>query len=207
MFLDRTLRDTLPVMQDRIMTCTTYRGVEVKKCPLDMWVYSEILFHKKPTVVVEIGNWCGGTMLYLDDICRAANQSTRFIGVDIDHGRISDLVRSSSRVSLIQGDAASVVGRVSDMIRPDDRVMVIKDSSHTYENTLSVMCLYGGLVTSGQYMIIEDTICHHGLETGPNPGPMEAVAEYFRNHNDFTIDNTKCGFGVTWNPNGYLLKY
>ena len=206
MLLDRTLRETLPVMQNRIMACTTYRGVEVKKCPLDMWVYSEILFHEKPTVVIEIGNWCGGSLLYLDDICRAAKQSTRFIGVDVDHSRVSELVTGSSLVSLIQGNAASVISQVSDMITTDDRVMVIEDSSHTYENTLSVMCLYGNLVTSGQYMIVEDTICHHGLEVGPSPGPMEAVAEYFRNHNDFTIDNARCGFGITWNPNGYLRK-
>ena len=55
---------------------------------------------------------------------------------------------------------------------------MIEDSSHTYDNTLAVLRTYSGLTQVGDYFIVEDSICHHGLEVGPSPGPYEAIEAF-----------------------------
>jgi cephalosporin hydroxylase len=85
-------------------------------------------------------------------------------------------------------------------------VMIIDDSAHSYEHSVKVLEGYADLVTVGHYFIVEDGICHHGLEVGPKPGPYEAVETFIRNHSNFTIDRNKESFGITWNPKGYLKR-
>ena len=83
---------------------------------------------------------------------------------------------------------------------------MIEDSSHTYDNTLAVLHAYAGLVSPGSYFIVEDGICHHGLDLGPFPGPYEAVTEFLRDNSQFVIDRTCESFFITWNPRGYLRR-
>lgn len=81
--------------------------------------------------------------------------------------------------------------------------MVIEDSSHTYENTLRVLA---DLVSVGKYFIVEDGICHHGLDLGPRPGPYEAVETFVRVNKNFVIDRDREAYCITWNPKGYFKK-
>ena len=83
-------------------------------------------------------------------------------------------------------------------------VLVIEDSEHTYDNTLSVLRLYGPLVTPGSYLIVEDSICHHGVDVGPSPGAYEAIEAFVRENPAFQIDRTRESFFLTWNPKGFL---
>ena len=55
-------------------------------------------------------------------------------------------------------------------------------------------------------MIVEDGICYHGLETGPRPGPYEAIETFVRENTAFAIDRRRESFLVTWNPNGFLKR-
>ena len=57
-----------------------------------------------------------------------------------------------------------------------------------------------------QHFIVEDGICHHGLDLGPQPGPYEAVEAFVQANRTFVIDRLKESFGITWNPKGYLKK-
>ena len=66
------------------------------------------------------------------------------------------------------------------MISLEERVLIIEDSSHTYENTLNVLRLYSDFIKPGDYFIVEDSICHHGLSIGPIPGPYEAVEDFIK---------------------------
>lgn len=39
----------------------TWLGVTVEKCPLDLWIYQELIFRTKPDVIIESGvNYGGG---------------------------------------------------------------------------------------------------------------------------------------------------
>ena len=53
----------LQVIQDRLMSKSTYWGVPTLKNPLDFWVYQEILFKNSPDYLIEIGNYMGGSTL------------------------------------------------------------------------------------------------------------------------------------------------
>lgn len=199
------LSEVLQKIQDRIMKETTYFGIRTFKNPLDFWVYQELIYEKQPDVIVEIGNKEGGSTLalaHLLDLCGHG----RVIGVDIDHSRISEAVRQHSRISLIQSSANEAFELVQSMISSEERVMVIEDSSHTYEHTLEVLNLYSALIKHGDYFIVEDSICHHGLDVGPNPGPYEAIGEFAKANTDFAIDRDRESFFITWNPRGYLKR-
>jgi hypothetical protein len=43
-------------------------------------------------------------------------------------------------------------------------------------------------VPVGGYFIVEDTICHHGLDVGPKPGPYEAVDAFLAERAQFERD-------------------
>jgi cephalosporin hydroxylase len=85
-------------------------------------------------------------------------------------------------------------------------VLVIEDSSHEYQNTLNVLMKYSLLVTVGSYLVVEDSICHHGLDVGPIPGPYEAISDFLANNQKFQSNRSKEAFLITWNPNGYLKR-
>jgi len=203
--LDSPLSRVLPIMQKRIMESSTYHGIRTMKNPLDFWVYREILWESKPDVVIEIGNLYGGSTLALAHICDLIGKG-RILAVDTNHDHIVRQVREHPRVSLFTGDACAMLPQVKAAIPPDSSVMVIDDSLHSYEHTLKVLENFAVLVGVGNYFIVEDGICHHGLDVGPQSGPYEAVEAFIRSNRSFIVDRDKENFGITWNPKGYLKK-
>ena len=203
--LDAPLREVLPVMQDSIMNGTTYFGIRTLKSPIDAWIYQEIVFETRPDVIVEIGNFHGGSLLALAHLCDAIGHG-RVIGVDLSHHLVPEPVRNHPRVTLIAGDACESFAQVQQLIEANERVLVIEDSAHTFDNTLQVLRLYAPLVKPGGYFIVEDGICHHGLDVGPNPGPYEAIDAFLRENADFESDRGRERFLLTWNPKGYLKR-
>lgn len=111
-----------------------------------------------------------------------------------------------TRITLIECDACQCFGSVEQLISKEERTLVIEDSSHTYDNTLNVLRLYSRLIKPGDYFIVEDSICHHGLTVGPRPGPYEAIEAFLNENSDFEIDRSREHFFITWNPKGYLKR-
>lgn len=203
--LHLTLSQLIPLMQDRIMNHSTYFGVQTWKSPIDFWIYQELIFELKPDVIVEIGNNAGGSTLALAHICDSLTYG-RVIGLDLSHTKVPATVRAHPRITLIEGDACANFEQVNSLIKPTDHVMVIEDSSHTFENTLAVLETYSPLVGPGGYFIVEDGICHHGLNGGPSPGPYEAVEAFVSRNHNFEIDRSREAFLITWNPKGFLRR-
>jgi cephalosporin hydroxylase len=203
--LDMPLREVLAIMQDRIMNQTTYFGVRALKNPLDHWVYQELIYETQPDVIVEIGNASGGSTLSLAHICDLLDRG-KIIGIDISHEGIPNHVKNHARITFIQGDACRCFLDVEKLISANDRVLIIEDSSHTYQNTLNVLRTYSVLLKLGDYFIVEDSICHHGLSVGPRPGPYEAIEAFMEENGDFEIDRSRESFLITWNPKGYLRR-
>jgi cephalosporin hydroxylase len=203
--LDSPLSRVLPIMQKRIMESTTYHGIPTLKNPLDFWVYQEIVWESKPDFVIEIGNLYGGSTLALAHICDLIGKG-RILAVDACHDHIVRQVREHPRVSLFTGDACAMLPQVKAAIPPQSSVMILDDSEHSYEHTLKVLENFSDLVGVGNYFIVEDGICHHGLDVGPQPGPYEAVEAFVSNSKSFIVDRDKENFGITWNPKGYLKR-
>src|SRR5262249_37870941 len=136
--LDLPLREVLGLMQTRIMTETRYFGIQTLKCPIDFWVYQEIICETTPDFIIEIGNYHGGSSLALAHLCDCLGRG-RVIACDISQQHVPQQVRNHPRISLVEGDACESFDRVAKLIDGDANVLVIEDSSHTYENTLSVL--------------------------------------------------------------------
>ncbi len=203
--LDMSLKELLGLMNRQFKKRTMYFGVRAIKNPLDFWVYREIICEVKPDIVVEIGNQYGGSTLALAHVLDNL-QRGKVIGVDIDHSQVPRIVKRHARITLITGDACESFDKVKELINKKDKVLIIEDSSHTYENTLNILRKFSPLVTRGSYFIVEDSIGHHGVDDGPQPGPYEAIEEFMKDNTDFQVDRTKETYLITWNPKGFLRR-
>lgn len=203
--LDAPLREVLAIMQDRIVTKTSWFGVQALKSPLDFWVYQELIFERQPDFIIEIGNNIGGSSLALAHLLDLIGHG-KLICIDISHDRIAPEALSHPRIHWIEGDAIEVLDSVRALVKDGARVLVIEDSSHEYQNTLNVLRSYSGFIQPGDYFIVEDSICHHGLNVGPNPGSFEAIHTFLKENSNFAIDHERESFMVTWNPHGYLKR-
>ena len=203
--LDKPLKKVLADLQTRIVNKTHYFGVKTIKNPLDFWVYREMIVEHKPDFVIEIGNFNGGSALAFAHILDLMDHGA-LIGLDIDHSHVPSHIRDHPRITFIEGDACENFPEVRKIIPEGAKVLIFEDSAHTYENTLKVLKTYGGLVQPGDYIVIEDTICHHGLDEGPSPCGYEACEEFAATHSEFEIDRSKEDFGITWNPKGFLRR-
>ena len=203
--LDLTIEQLLPIMQERLMSKSSYHGIQTWKNPIDFWIYQEIIFELKPDFIIEIGLHQGGSSLALAHLLDR-NHNGKLLGIDLSLSKINKQVLAHPRVNLMEGNPLYHFQSIKALIPKESIVMVIEDSSHVYENTLALLNTYGELISTNSYFIVEDGICHHGLDMGPNPGPYEAVNTFIRNNDNFVIDRTKENFLITWNPCGYLKK-
>jgi cephalosporin hydroxylase len=182
-----------------------WMGRPAYKTPFDAWVYQEIIFETKPSVVIEIGTHSGGSTLFLANILDAIGNG-KVIGIDIDNSKTKDL--NHDRITWITGNAvdSSVIDNVKQLISDNDKVMIIEDSSHEYTNTLDILKKYSPLVSNGCYFIVEDGICKENYIDGPKPGPFDAIHEFLKTHLEYQIDKKMEKFLLTYNPDGFLQK-
>src|SRR5215471_3762513 len=129
-------------------------GYQLLKCPLDLWMYQELLVRTRPDVVVETGTFHGGSALYLACIFDQIGTG-EVITIDTviqpdrpQHPRIQYVLGSSIDPGVVSKARALVAGR---------RAMVILDSDHTEAHVHAEMNAYSSLVHVGDYMIVEDT--------------------------------------------------
>ena len=201
-----TVGELIPRWQGRILSASRYAGIRTVKAPTDFWMYQELVFATRPQVIIEIGNYYGGMLLAMAHWLDVIGMG-RVKGVDLSHANIPNPVWEHPRIDLFTGDACAVFPQVAESIDPGcTRVLVLEDSSHTFDNTLAVLNTYSVLVQPGGYFIVEDTICHHGLDHGPQPGPFEAVQVFLGEHPNWAADRSMEAFEMTWNSGGYLKR-
>ena len=192
--------DKLP----RTWTNTYWLGTEIYKCPLDMWIYQEIIFEIKPDLIIECGTAKGGGSLYLSSICTLLNKG-RIITIDIEECERP----KNERIKYLLGSSTSkeIIKKVEEEIKGNNTVMVILDSDHTKNHVFNELKIYSEFVTKGSYLIVEDTnINGHPVFPSFGPGPMEALEVFLKGNKDFIIDKNKEKFLLTFNPSGYLRK-
>jgi len=202
--LDLPLKDVLAIIQQRTKK-STYFGIPAIKAPTDAWVYQEIIYDMKPDVIIEIGNEQGGSTLMLAHMLDLIGKG-KIIGVDINQSVLYQQVKDHPRITFIEGDACELYDQVTAHLSEGDRILVIEDSSHTYDNTLNVLRKYSDLTRVGDYFIVEDSNCHHGIDEGPNPGPYEAIDDFIASTNKYKIDRSKESYLITSNPKGFLKR-
>lgn len=178
---------------------STFLGIKTQKNPTDAWIYQEILWEKRPDVIIECGSANGGSALYLATILDAIGHG-RIISIEIQPNLVE---AKHPRITFITGDTGSpdVAAMVKGMIKGGESVMAISDSNHYEDTTLKELNAYGEMVTSGQYFIVEDTFWR------PDENSARTALEVFlRKHPEFSEDRKRERFVMTYNLHGYLLK-
>lgn len=184
---------------------TRWMGYSVRKCPLDLWIYQEILFEVKPDIIIELGTCRGGSTLFLAQVCQLVDTG-KILSIDIKQ---RENLPKHSRIRYLIGKSTSdeIVEEIRRAIDPNDKVLVIADSDHSYHNVLDELRVFAEFVTLGSYFIVEDgNLNGHPVEPNFGPGPQEAIATFLASNNAFISDKCKEKFYMTFNPNGYLKK-
>jgi cephalosporin hydroxylase len=207
---DRIVRDFFELYYshwDRTIESTHWLGARVVKCPLDFWVYQEILFERRPDVIVETGTAFGGSALFLASVCDLIGGG-RIVTIDIEP---RDGLPTHPRITYLAGDSAApeIVSQVRESIAEGDEVMVILDSKHHRDHVLAEMRAYGPLVTPGQYLVAEDTTINLTVPKPkdrpyPRPGPRDAVDEFLAEQDRFVLDRSREKFFMTVAAGGFL---
>jgi len=184
---------------------TYFLGVPIRKNPLDMWIYQEILYDVQPDLIIECGTLFGGSAYYLARLCDLLGKGS-IVTIDIKerpgrpaHPRITYLTGSSTSDEIGQ--------QVADRARDADTVLVILDSDHSRDHVLEELRRYSPFVNPGSYVIVEDTdINGHPTVVGFGPGPMEAVDDFLSESSEFEVDAGREKFLFSFNPRGYLRR-
>ncbi len=184
---------------------TKYMGISTFQNPLDMWIFQEIIYDTRPTVIIECGSYMGGTSLFLAHILENCGINGRVFSIDVNdrsqakHSRITKLIGMST--------SAMIFKTVIDSIFDDDKVMVILDSDHSAENVLKEMQIYSSVVTKGCYMVVMDSNIGNPIKMPElEPGPMRAIESFLKLDDRFEIDVEKEKFYFTFCPNGWLRR-
>jgi cephalosporin hydroxylase len=179
-------------------------GHQLIKCPLDLWIYQELLVRTRPDVVVETGTWYGGSALCMAMILDQIGHG-RIITIDIDGkpGR-----PQHPRLTYVTGSSVdkTVIAQIREAVGAE-RAMVILDSDHHAAHVYDEIIAYSPLVQVGDYLIVEDTnVNGHPVWPEFGPGPMEAVEKFLSQNDEFAIDERCERFLMTLNPRGYLRR-
>jgi len=184
---------------------THWLGTQVLKCPLDLWLYQELIVSYKPDLIIETGTYMGGSAKFLATICDIVNHG-EVVTVDInpregrpDHDRVTYLTGSSISPEMTE--------KVREMAKGKKRVIVILDSAHEKPHVDSEINAYKDLVKVGGYLVVEDTHLNgNPIRSDFGPGPMESVDEFISQTSDFEIDPMGEKFFMTFNPRGMLRR-
>ncbi len=194
---------------NRPFESVNWMGVPALKCPLDLWIYQEILFERRPKLIIETGTRFGGTTLFLAHLCDLLNHGT-VVSIDIDtqnrpaHPRITYLSGSSVDPSTVR---QALQHRPNEANAVGSGMIVILDSDHSYDHVLAEMEAFAPHLNAGDYLVVEDTNLNgHPVLPEMGPGPHEAVEAFLARHPEYHRDHTREKFLLTFNPGGYLKR-
>lgn len=184
---------------------TRWLGVRALKCPLDLWIYQELLEELRPQLIIETGTADGGSAYFLASMCDLLGAGD-IVTIDIESNPARPV---HPRVTYIHGSSVDpeVIAQVRARLPISGNVLVILDSDHRAPHVERELSLYAGMVTAGSYLIVEDTcVNNHPIAPDFGPGPMEAVTAFLTGNDQFVVDESRQKFHLTFNPRGYLRR-
>ena len=197
----------------------SWMGIPIIQFPQDMIAMQEIIWRTKPDLLIETGIARGGSLIFYASLMELMGKG-HILGIDIDirnHNRSAiESHPMSKRITMFEGSSVEddMVQKVASFAKDYKTIMVCLDSNHTHEHVLSELNAYNQFVTSGNYLVVFDSIlefmddelsAHRPWGKGNNP--YTAIHEFLRSNQDFEIDqqiDNKLQVSVA--PNGYLIR-
>ena len=132
---------------------------------------SQLVFYRKPAVVVELGCFVGWTSAQLA-MALQANGRGKLYCVDCDQNNLDATMTNLKRLAL-DGMAIALLGKSTDetlvAALPNKIDVLFIDTSHMYPDTLDEIVLYSSRLTETGCMVLHDSISF--------PGVRRAIAE------------------------------
>ena len=165
----------------------------------------EIIFELKPDILIETGTFKSGSALYYCHLFDLIGNG-RVVTIDVEfrenrpkHKRLRHILGSSTDENVARDIKEECAGK--------NTVLIVLDSDHSKEHVSGEIQAYKDLVTSGSYLIIEDTALHgNPIHPESTDDPMSAVVEFMKDNKEFVADRSREKFLMTWHPNGFLKK-
>jgi cephalosporin hydroxylase len=202
-------RSVIRGMQKGIMAWS-YRGIPTWKCPMDLAIYSQILWDLKPRTVVEFGSNRGGSALWFADQLTAFGVPD-FHVYSLDIHPVTDL--ADDRITFGYCDVADPGEHIglADLAALPKPLLVIDDASHMAAHVLAVLRFVDQAMEPGDYLIVEDgSLVELGWSEEYDGGPLAALKVFLEERGSrYVLDRARCdtyGHNVTWNPEGFLRR-
>jgi cephalosporin hydroxylase len=166
----------------------------------------------KPSLILELGTFHGGSTLYFAEIGKLVSPNLRILSVDNQHHRVHPRVRTHERIELLESDSTHprVAARFLELRNAwPGKAFCIVDSNHTRDHVLAELMLLRDLTQPADYVVVEDgNINGHPVLPDWGPGPYEALQEYVGRYPDDYIPDTarEEKFGFTFAPSGFLIR-
>jgi cephalosporin hydroxylase len=80
--------------------------------------------------------------------------------------------------------------------------MVVLDCNHKADHVYQEMLKFSPMVTSGQYLVVEDT----DFSQRRGRGPKHAINQFLQNNDDFVNDKTREKLCLSSNLGGWLIR-
>ena len=213
----------------------SWLGMPIIQYPQDMIAIQEIIWDKRPDLIIETGVARGGSiimnaslLILIETLSKLKKNNNDFtgsfkskvIGIDVDIRKENKLNinnhPASKIIELIEGSSTdkNVVSQVKFIAKKYNNIMVILDSNHEHNHVLEELNLYSELVSIGQYCIVFDTV----IENLPNDffpdrpwsvgnNPKTALDEFLIKNNNFEVDKRfNDKLLISAAPDGYLKK-
>lgn len=186
---------------------TNWCSVPILKNPMDVWVYQELLWDLRPTLIIETGTAYGGSALFFANMLDRRGEG-RVMSVDIEPHHT---LPKHPRITYVRGSSTDepIVAALREVAAHEARVMVVLDSDHSAAHVARELDLYAPLVTPGQFLVVEDTnIDQRPIEWGwmGGPGPGKALDAWLPHHPEFAPDVLAERFLLTFYPGGWLRR-
>jgi len=195
-----------------------WMGIKIVKNPLDMMILQEIMFDKKPDTIIECGALYGGSAYYMAHLMDLMDIDGKIITIDIEEFPIIPELENSlmnigwkiinvdyklyqprpihPKIKYLQSNCLT-----AEITKISSKTMVILDCNHSAEHVYAELEKFSGMVSVGQYIIVEDTDAPDRIN-----GPASAVERFLNNNKNFVVDKSREKHGVSSNLGGYLLR-
>lgn len=181
-----------------------FLGLPMRQIPTDNWLMSELMWEVKPDYIVEAGTLYGGSAVYYAGMLEFINPNAKVLTVDINEEQIHAEAKANplwaKRVKFYMG--SSIAPEIHEQLKAEigegKKVFVTLDTLHAPKHVAAELDMYSELVSSGSYMILQDTY-YEGLP--------EVIDAFLANHPDWeSVKKLDDRFIFTKYRGGFLRK-
>lgn len=182
-------------------------GVPIIQYPSDMIVIQELIFSKKPDLIIETGIARAGSLVFYSTILNYINNKARVLGIDIDIRKHARKIISNHKIKnilTIEGSSISdsVKNKVEIITKKYKKILVILDSLHTHDHVFQELVFYSKFIKKNCYIVVCDTTPafvddktsifikkNYNYPLTKTKNAKSAIHQFLKINKKFTIDN------------------